>query len=73
MSLRQSNGPLALTQGQLERALTLAQRAHDGTVHLEEVERDGLPWVRIHVLLTDMGDVPPLHIFDMNPRGALRP
>ena len=62
-----------LTAGQLEQLLALARRAHDGSIQVEAVERDGLSWIRVDVLLTDMGDVPPLHTFFMDPRGKLRP
>lgn len=54
---------------ELESLLTLARRAHDGKVEIEPIEEDGLPWTKVEVLLTDMGDVPPLHTFRMNPRG----
>lgn len=61
------------TAAQLERALTLAKRAHDGTVHLSETEIKGLHWTCIDVLLPDMGDdVAPLHTFYMDPKGQLR-
>lgn len=62
-----------LSVRQLEQALTLARRSHSGTATLEPTELNGLPWVAVSVLLTDMGDVPPLHTFYMDPRGVLRP
>lgn len=64
---------ISLTAPQLERALTLAKRAHDGTVHLSEMEIKDLRWTCIDVLLSDMGDdVAPLHTFYMDPKGQLR-
>lgn len=65
--------PTTITSAQLERLLPLAHRAHDGSLQVESVERNGLSWLRINVLLTDMGDKPPLHTFYMGPRGNIKP
>jgi hypothetical protein len=64
---------LTLSIEQLEQALTLARRSHDGTATLQAMETASLDWVRVDVLLTDMGkDDGPLHTFYMTPRGVLR-
>jgi hypothetical protein len=61
-----------ITGGQLDQLKALATRAHDGTVTIRGVESGGLPWLEVSVLLTDMGDVAPLHTFLLSPRGSLK-
>jgi hypothetical protein len=64
---------VTLTKQACEQLAALAQRAHDGTVTVREVQgTDGLEWIEVVVLLTDMGDTPPMHVFAMTPTGNLR-
>lgn len=57
---------------QLERLMGLARRDHNGSVSVEPLVIDGLDYIEVATLLTDMGDVPPLHTFLLTPRGTLR-
>lgn len=50
----------------------LAVRSHDGSVTVRQIDAGGLPWVEASVLLTDMGDVAPLHTFLVSPKGAVK-
>lgn len=65
---------IAFTPGALERLLGLARRAHDGQVYVTEIHQgNGLRWIEVDVLLTDMGDVPPWQTFRLSPTGVLKP
>lgn len=64
---------LTLSKEQLTSLGTLAARAHDHSTRVREIEDNGLPWIEVNVLLTDMGDTPPLHTFWIDPRGTIHP
>lgn len=63
---------MLLTLAQLDGLKALAIRDHCGTVEVEPCRHDGLEYVEVSVLLTDMGDKPPLHTFLLTPRGVLK-
>ncbi len=60
-----------ITIAQLEQALNLARRSHDGSCEVAPFEKNGLDYVEIAVLLTDMGQAEPLNIFYVTPKGRL--
>ncbi len=62
---------LTITLAQLDQLKALAMRDHSGTVDVHRVERDGLEYLSVAVLLTDMSNEPPLHMFLLSPRGVL--